>query len=115
MKNKKKKCGCKHEAIREMLGSKSCYDNMSSGKGIFEAHNFQKNKKFKVTFNEDVDVVWNQKELLEKKLTDKDKKQKSKRAEELKPHMKEFTKRYGKKKGKKVLFGVADKYAKKTK
>lgn len=112
MKKKKSSCGCKHETIREMLGSRLCFENQTKS-DIFEMHNFNKSKPFKVTFKEDIDVTWNPTSLEEKTMTARDMEQKHERAEELMPHMKELVAQYGKR-GKGILHAIATKYALET-
>ena len=112
MKKKKSDCGCKHKAIREMLGSRACFENQQNS-DIFEVHNFQKSKPFKVSFKEDLNVAWNPVPIEEKKMTELDMKQKHDRAEELKPHMAELIDRYGKR-GRGILHAIATKYALET-
>jgi len=112
MKKKKEDCGCtKCSKVRKMMGVSECFKNKSKGIGILEAYNFQKNKPFKVTFNEGVDVRWGKQDLQEKKLTNKDKKQKEEMVMKLKGKMGEFKKKYGKR-AKGVMYATATKYAK---
>jgi DUF2075 family protein len=58
MKKKKSNCGCKHQAIREMLGSRPCFENQKN-ENIFEMYAFQKSKPFKISFNEQIKINWN--------------------------------------------------------
>lgn len=114
----KKPCGCtKCKEYRKLMGVSECFGNKTDSLGIFEAYSFQKNKPFKVTFNEGLNVKWGNsskaENLEEKTLTKKDVKQKEQMAKKLKPKMKEFVKRYGKERAKGVMYAVATKYAKK--
>jgi hypothetical protein len=111
----KKDCGCKHgkhEKTRKMLKVESCFDNKTDGMGIFEAYKFQKNKPFKVTFDEGVNVHLGKQELVEKKLTKKDKAQKEEMVMKLKKNMGNLKKKYGNR-AKGVMYAIATKYAKK--
>jgi trehalose/maltose hydrolase-like predicted phosphorylase len=111
--NDKPKCGCeKCKKYRKMAGIAECFENKANALGIFEAYTFQKNKPFKVTFNEDINVTWNS--LSEKtEMTEKDVKQKGEYMDILKAKMPEFKKRYGKK-ALDVMGGVAAKQAIRT-
>ena len=112
-----KGCGCtKCKKFRKMMGVSECFGNKTDSISVFESVNFQKNKPFKVTFNEDIDVTWVKNSLSEeksKKLTKKDVKQKETMVKKLKGKMGDFKKRYGKR-AKGVMYAVATKHAKKT-
>lgn len=115
--NDKPKCGCERcKKYRKMVGVSECFGNKTDAIGIFEAYTFQKNKPFKVTFNEGVDVTWNLHDINEqksKKLTPRDVKQKEEMVMKLKKKMGDFTERYGKR-AKGVMYAVATKHAKET-
>lgn len=115
--NDKPKCGCERcKKYRKMVGVSECFSNKTDAIGIFEAYTFQKNKPFKVTFNEGVDVTWNFREVNEqksKKLTERDVEQKEEMVKKLKDKMSDFTERYGKR-AKGVMYAVATKHAKET-
>lgn len=116
--NDKKPCGCKKcEKYRKLMKVSECFGNKTDALEVFEAYTFQKNKPFKVTFNEGIDVSWQKQQLDEqkkpKKLTKKDKMQKETMVKKLKGKMGEFKKKYGER-AKGVMYAVATKYAKKT-
>lgn len=115
--NDKPKCGCdKCKKYRKMMDIPECFTNKADALGVFEAYTFQKNKPFKVTFNEDIDVTWAKNSLSEeksKKLTKRDVKQKETMVKKLKGKMGDFKKKYGKR-AKGVMYAVATKHAKKT-
>jgi hypothetical protein len=113
-----KPCGCKKcKEYRKLMKVSECFGNKTNTLGVFEAYTFQKNKPFKVTFNEGLNVSWEKQQLDEaekpKKLTKRDTMQKEKMVKSLKGRMGEFKKRYGKR-AKGVMYAVATKYAKKT-
>lgn len=112
---KKKECGCKDNKYRGMKvkGMRECYNNKTNELGLFEAYSFQQNKPFRVSFNEDIDVDWKNKEnLQEKKLTKKDVKQREEMVMKLKKNMKGMKEKYGKR-AKGVMYAIATNYAKK--
>lgn len=115
--NKKNGCGCEKSAkVRaEILQTKECFNSDLDAVGIFEAHKFQQNKPFKVTFNEEIDVTWGKESLQEKKLTPRDKMQKEKMVKKLKEKgtMENLKKKYGKR-AKGVAYAIATKHAKET-
>lgn len=116
---KKQGCGCDKcsKTRKEVLETRESFKNKVDALGIFEAFTFQKNKPFKVTFNEDVEVTWTKQHLEEaekpKKLTKRDVKQKEEMVMKLKGKMGNFKKKYGKR-AKGVMYAVATKHAKKT-
>jgi hypothetical protein len=101
---------------KKVLETKECFGNELNVMGLFEAHNFQKNKPFKVTFNEGLDVTWGKQHLEEKKLTPRDKKQKEDAVKEFKKKglMNKLKKEYGSKRGQAVAYALATNKAKKT-
>ncbi len=110
----KKDCGCsKCKKYRKMMGVSECFENKTDSMSIFEAITFQRNKPFKVTFNEGLNVQWSNIPLEEKKLTKKDVAQKEEMVKKLKGKMGDFKERYGKR-AKGVMYAVATKHAKKT-
>jgi hypothetical protein len=115
---KKKDCGCtKCMKVRgEVLETRECFKSELDVIGLFEAHNFQKNKPFKVTFNEGLDVAWGKQHLEEKKLTPRDKKQKEEAVKDFKKKgvVKNLKKKYGDKRGEAVAYALATNKAKKT-
>jgi hypothetical protein len=90
MKKKKSKCGCKHETIREMLGSKLCYENDHKASNMLESHAFQNKKPFKIYFNEEIKVNWNPESSDTEKKKNPFVEQKEYKEQKLIPHMKDL-------------------------
>jgi hypothetical protein len=120
MKKDKKECSfCKHaKKVRES------YERQGSVDDYIKEMMFAKTKPFKVSFNENLQVSFSNKELNEqksKKLTPKDKKQKEEAVKSLKKKMPYLKKKYAKGKtgeaaenrAKSALYGIATKMAKK--
>lgn len=112
-----KDCGCKKcgKVRTKILDTKESFNSELDVMAIFEAHKFQQNKPFKITFNEGIDVAWGKESLQEKKLTPRDKMQKEKMVKKLKKKdtMKDLKKKYGKR-AKAVAYAIATKQAKET-
>jgi hypothetical protein len=109
--NDKPKCGCeKCKKYRKMAGIAECFENKANALGIFEAYTFQKNKPFKVTFNEDINVTWNSVSE-EKDMTSPEKKERERIVKGMKKENgKDFEKRYPGR-GKEVMYATATKLA----
>ena len=94
------------------MGVSECFENKTDTIAVFEALNFQKNKPFKVTFNEGVNVEW--KKLEEKtQFTAKDRKQQGDYIDILNKKRKDFVARYGEN-ADEVIAGTAAKLAKRA-
>jgi hypothetical protein len=114
---KKKDCGCgKTKKYRKMMGVSECFGSKTDALSIVELLDFQKNKPFKVSFNEGITVSWENENLQEKTLTPKDKMQKEKFMKDMKKKdvLNKLKKKYGEKKGKAVAYAMATNKAKKT-
>lgn len=109
--NDKPKCGCERcKKYRKMVGVSECFGNKTDAIGIFEAYTFQKNKPFKVTFNEDINVTWKKMDE-EKHLTGGEKKERERIVKGMKKSDGEdFEKRYPGR-GKEVMYATATKMA----
>lgn len=60
MNEEKNGCGCtKCKKFRKMMRVSECFGNKTDSISVLEAVNFQRNKPFKVTFNEGINVEWN--------------------------------------------------------
>jgi hypothetical protein len=111
MKEEKNGCGCtKCKKFRKMMGVSECFGNKTDSIGLFEAINFQKNKPFKVTFNEGINVEW--KKLNEaEQMTSGEKSEREKIVKSMKKdNGEDFEKRYPGR-GKQVMYATATKRA----